>query len=177
MSLNTGPNRPKGQQATKKAAEILVRNGAQLGRPISDARGIYAYLMQIEGQPFFLVARSTPPMVRQWKNVVSSQRAILIRAREDGYPLVMAIFMTVDPDRPVWKVYHPEEVLTKQYGENVRGPIIMVNFEYALGELILEASHIPGIWRRLRERWETERTTEMGIQTKLGSFKTSVQPT
>ncbi len=175
MSLNTGANRPKGFQATKKAAELLIRDGAQLLRPLSDARGIYAYFMKIGGQPFYLVARSTPPMVRQWRNIVSSQRAILIRAREDRYPLVMAVFMTVDPKRPAWKLYHPEEVLVKQYGENVRGRIVMVNFEYALGEMILDVSSVPVVWRRVRDAWDTERSAT-GIQTKLGSFKTAVNP-
>lgn len=167
MALNTGDNIAITFTALRRAAILLVRQGITLLKPISDRGGIYAYLMGESGlSVFYLVARNTPPTIlgTKYMHVVSTQRALLTIAREEKRPILMAIF-NLDPHDPVWMLYHPEEVLEKNLGDNRRSGIVMVNFEYYLGAHLQSPKNVAPQWDKLKDKWEESRGV---VQTKFG---------
>lgn len=165
MTLDTGDNAPRTGTALKRAAGLLVRMGVSLVKPITDQGGIYSYLMHTGGLHFYLVARGPPMIWINYVQIVSSQKAMTTIAREENRPILMALFMGSDPDRPVWMLFNPDEILEKSSGENRRGGIVMVNYDYDLGMLLMSPKNISTFWNRLNERWEEERGL---VQTRLG---------
>lgn len=160
-TLNTGPSEHYGRHALKRAASLLVSLKFRVLNPVADLGGIYAFEMHGEGQPFFLVARTTAPMDYGGLQIVSSQMAVLAHCRRDDVPLLMALssgprdYRTISV--PDWRLFHPDEIYHKNEGPNERDGVRFINWDYRLGRTLQDPRELPDVWHEMRKAWQKER--------------------
>lgn len=143
--LDTGDNQPKGMAVLQTAKKVLIQHRrCKTLRAIFDEsnRTFSFYMESYDGQTFYLVARSTEPMRRGNRRIVSSQTRFIKRIAPEHKPLIMFI-----PNE--FRIFDPEMLLMVNYGENVRAD--SVNIAFLNWDLSLSI-----LWDRydLRELWD-----------------------
>lgn len=148
----TGDNPSVNQGVLKRAARFIIGQGSRLIKEISDGKGAYAYIMQCpRGQRYYLVAKGS----KMYDAIISVQKAILLIARDEERPIIVAWYMDAVRD-PVIRMFDPGKVLVYKIAENKRFDSVMVNFKWSLGEPLFHLVDLLWKWRIMHRIWLRE---------------------
>lgn len=151
--LDTGDNRPLGQDVLKRCSLDLERTRAcrVLSAVHDETRHACALLAKTpDGLVFYAVGRASGP----YKDVfVSSQESLIHCAADRGRPLVLS-------SGGFWFVYDAERILIDHVGTNERLGVRMLNYSVNLGMLWPREIALEGVWQIVKaETANRKRTT------------------
>jgi len=128
--LKTGNSKAKRRRLLENvAAKLVSENGCKIIRACKDRVGFYAYIMRDHlGQKFYLIAKGS----RLFKDIVSCQAHLPIRAQSENRPLVLA-WLPLSEEDVRFYLFEPQQIIEDNYGFNDRQGVRMINFSIKLG--------------------------------------------
>lgn len=180
--FDTGNNPALTQTVLRECAEYLIMAGAEFRKPIgSDIVGTYAQLMRESGQHFYLVARRAQPYQVNQVPYVSTQKALIILASDNNYPIIMGLWLK-EWTTPVFRVFDAYELrelyfkdMEDRTFENSRMGVLMINFEWDLG-IDAKPGELTKTWFKMREAYSKRKNVgQVRLETMFGAEKKSME--
>jgi len=137
MSFDTGDNPALDGDLLKDTVDMLESEGYRRGEYFRDRWGFYGWVIHDRTDPYLtfrLAARASPIWHKPgYGPILSVHQTLLLDRLRRGYGVIV-IAVRPKPGEPTeFYVFDADEIRSRQYGTNWKGPGLMVNFPARIG--------------------------------------------